>query len=200
MLVRHRMSQHPVTISPSDTLASARAKMQAGHFRRLPVEDNGQLVGIVTDRDIGRHGGIEDRTRVNMAMTAPAVTVFPDTPVEEAAGLMLTKQIGGLPVVEAGQLVGMLTVSDVLHAFREVLGATTDGSVRIDLVEEESALTLPVAADCINDLGGTVQGVGTYLEPKGKQDVFYIRFCGIDKNAVRAALQAKGYTILGVHG
>ena len=64
MLVRHRMSQHPVTISPSDTLARARAKMQAGHFRRLPVEDDGQLVGIVTDRDIRGHAGIEDRTRV----------------------------------------------------------------------------------------------------------------------------------------
>ena len=195
MLVRHRMSQHPVTISPSDTLASARAKMQAGHFRRLPVEDEGQLVGIVTDRDIRGHAGIEARTRVNMAMT-----VSPDTPVEEAAGLMLAKQIGGLPVVEAGQLVGLITVSDVLQAFREVLGATTDGSVRIDLVEEGSSLNLPMAADCITDLGGTVQGVGTYLEPKGKQDVFYIRFCGIDKNAVRTALQAKGYTVLGVHG
>lgn len=195
MLVRHRMSQHPVTISPSDTLASARAKKQAGHFRRLPVEDEGQLVGIVTDRDIRGHAGIEARTRVNMAMT-----VSPDTPVEEAAGLMLAKQIGGLPVVEAGQLVGLITVSDVLQAFREVLGATTDGSVRIDLVEEGSSLNLPMAADCITDLGGTVQGVGTYLEPKGKQDVFYIRFCGIDKNAVRTALQAKGYTVLGVHG
>ena len=200
MLVRHRMNQHPVTISPSDTLASARAKMQAGRFRRLPVEDAGQLVGIVTDRDIRGHAGIEARTRVNMVMTAPAITVSSDTPVEEAARLMLAKQIGGLPVVEAGQLVGIITVSDVLQAFREVLGATTDGSVRIDLVEEESALNLPVAADCITDLGGTVQGVGTYLEPKGKRDVFYIRFCGIDKNAVRTALQAKGYTILGVHG
>ena len=104
MLVRHRMSQHPVTISPSDTLASARAKMQAGHFRRLPVEDAGQLVGIVTDRDIRGHAGIEARTRVNMVMTAPAITVSSDTPVEEAARLMLTKQVGGLPVVEAGQL------------------------------------------------------------------------------------------------
>ena len=66
-------------------------------------------------------------------------------------------------------MVGIITVSDVLQAFREVLGATTDGSVRIDLVEEESALNLPVAADCITDLGGTVQGVGTYLEPKGKR-------------------------------
>ena len=200
MLVRHRMSHPPVTISPSDTLARARATMQAGHFRRLPVEDDGQLVGIVTDRDIRGHAGIEARTRVNMAMTAPAVTVSPDTPVEEAAGLMLTRQVGGLPVVEAGRVVGIITVSDVVQAFREVLGATTDGSVRIDLVEEGSSLKLPVAADCITDLGGTVQGVGTYLEPKGKQDVFYIRFCGIDKNAVRTALQAKGYTVLGVHG
>ena len=200
MLVRHRMSHPPVTISPSASLASARATMQAGHFRRLPVEDAGQLVGIVTDRDIRGQAGIEARTRVNMAMTAPAVTVSPDTPVEEAAGLMLTKQIGGLPVVEAGRVVGIITVSDVVQAFREVLGATTDGSVRIDLVEEGSSLKLPVAADCITDLGGTVQGVGTYLEPKGKQDVFYIRFCGIDKDAVRTALQAKGYTVLGVHG
>lgn len=199
MLVRHRMSQRPVTVTPHDTLATARAKMQAGHFRRLPVEDNGRLAGIVTDRDIRPHVGSEAWTRVNMAMTAPAVTVSPDTPVEEAARVMLSKQIGGLPVVEAGQLVGIITTSDVLQAFREVLGATTDESVRIDLVEEGSSLNLTAASALINDLGGTVRGVGIYWEPRGEQDVFYIRFCGVEENVVRTALQTRGYTVLGVH-
>lgn len=198
MLVRHRMSQHPVTISPSDTLASARAKMQAGHFRRLPVVDDGQLVGMVTDRDIRGHAGIEARTRVNMVMTAPAITASPDIPVEEAAGLMLTKQIGGLPVVEAGQLVGIITTSDLLQAFREVLGAATEESVRIDLLEEGDSFSLPAATALIDDLGGTVLGVGIYREPVGEQSVFYIRFCGVEKNAARTALQDAGYTVLGL--
>ncbi len=199
MLIRHCMSQRPITITPHDTLATAQAKMQAGRFRRLPVEEAGQLVGIVTDRDIRRHVGIETQTRVNMAMTAPALTVSPETPVEEAAHVMLSKQIGGLPVVEAGQLVGIITTSDVLQAFREVLGAATDKSVRIDLGEEGSSLNLTAATAVVGDLGGTVRGVGIYRESRGERDVFYLRCCGVEENAVCTALRAKGYTVLGVH-
>jgi acetoin utilization protein AcuB len=54
MLVRHRMTRDPITVGPQDTLATAQAKMTAGHFRRVPVVQHGVLVGILTDlRDKG---------------------------------------------------------------------------------------------------------------------------------------------------
>jgi acetoin utilization protein AcuB len=88
MLVRHRMTRNPMTVTPQDTLATAQEKMSSGHFRRLPVVHDGILVGILTDRDIRRHVGMEERTRVVAAMTESPLTVSPLTPVEEAVHLM----------------------------------------------------------------------------------------------------------------
>src|SRR5213083_1866129 len=116
MLVRNRMTQNPVTVTPQDTLAMAQEKMAVGRFRRLPVVQDGTLVGILTDRDVRRHVGVQARTRVVAAMTESPFTVSPLTTVEEAAQLMLTHQIGGLPVVEDGKLVGIITTSDVMQA------------------------------------------------------------------------------------
>ncbi len=199
MLVRHRMTQHPVTVSPQDTLATAQQKMTAGHFRRLPVVHDGALVGILTDRDVRRHVGVEERTRVAAAMTETPLTVSPLTTVEEAVQLMLRHQVGGLPVVENGKVVGILTTSDVLQAFLEMTGASTQDSVRIDLLRTEKGGDLAEAATLINGIGGEVLGVGTYREPWSEQSIFYLRLRNVDAAAASAALQNKGYTVLSVH-
>ncbi len=199
MLVRHRMTQHPVTVSPQDTLATAQQKMTAGHFRRLPVVHDGTLVGILTDRDVRRHVGVEERTRVAAAMTETPLTVSPLTTVEEAVQLMLRHQVGGLPVVENGKVVGILTTSDVLQAFLEMTGASTQDSVRIDLLRTEKGGDLAEAATLINGIGGEVLGVGTYREPWSEQSIFYLRLRNVDAAAASAALQNKGYTVLSVH-
>ncbi|MBI3302421.1 MAG: CBS domain-containing protein [Deltaproteobacteria bacterium] len=72
MLVRHRMTQNPVTVTPQNTLAVALEKMTAGRFRRLPVVQDGALVGILTDRDLRRHEGVQERTRVVAAIAEAA--------------------------------------------------------------------------------------------------------------------------------
>ncbi len=199
MLVRHRMTQQPVTVSPRDTLATAQEKMTAGHFRRLPVVHAGVLVGILTDRDVRRHVGVEERTRVGAAMTETPLTVSPLTTVEEAVQLMLKHQISGLPVVENGKVVGIITTSDILHAFLEMTGASTQGSVRIDLLRTEKGGDLAEAAALVNQIGGEVLGVGTYRDPWSEQPIFYVRLRGVDAAAASAALQNKGYTVLSVH-
>jgi len=199
MLVRHRMTQHPVTVSPQDTLATAQEKMTAGHFRRLPIVHDGALVGILTDRDVRRHVGVEERTRVRAAMTETPLTVSPLTTVEEAVQLMLKHQISGLPVVENGKVVGIITTSDVLQAFLEMTGASTPGSVRIDLLHTEKGGDLAEAATLINGIGGEVLGVGTYRDPWSEQPIFYLRLRNVDAAVASAALQNKGYTVLSVH-
>lgn len=199
MLVRHRMTPHPVTISPHDTLAAAQEKMTTGHFRRLPVVHDGTLVGILTDRDLRRHLGTEERTRVGAAMTETPLTIAPATTVEAAVQLMLKHQISGLPVVENGKVVGIITTSDVLRAFLEMTGASTQESVRIDLLRTEKGGDLVQAAALINELGGEVLGVGTYREPWSGQPVFYVRLRGVEAAAASAALQQKGYTVLSTH-
>jgi len=199
MLVRDRMSQNPVTVTLQDTLATARAKMIAGQFRHLPVVQDGALVGMLTDRDIRQHIGIEDRTRVWTAMTETPFTVSPVTTVEEATQLLLKYQIGGLPVVEEGRLVGIITTSDVLHAFLDVTGASAAGSVRLDLLQEGTGTTLTEASQVVSDLGGAVLGVGTYRDAWGEKPVFYLRLRGAGAEAAAAALRDRGFTVLGVH-
>jgi acetoin utilization protein AcuB len=193
------MTANPVTISPQDTLATAREKMTVGKFRRLPVIQDGALVGILTDRDVLRFVGAEERTRVDGAMTETPLTISPTTPVEEVVRLMRTHQISGLPVVEHGKIVGIITTSDILQAFVEVSGASVQGSIRVDLLRTGKEGDLADASAIIGQIGGEVLGVGTYRDPWSEQPIFYLRLRGVDSGSASTALEKKGYTVLGVY-
>jgi len=113
------MTQHPVVAAPDDKLSAVELKMHEGDFRAVPVLSDGVVAGIVTDRDLRRFSGKLETTRVKDAMTEHVITVTTDTPLAEAARLLRERKIGGLPVIEHGQLVGMITVTDVLQALTE---------------------------------------------------------------------------------
>ena len=195
MFVRERMTPNPVIIGPQAMLTTAQEYMTAGHFRRLPVIQDGTLVGIVTDRDIRRHAGAEIRTKVQAAMTETPLTVPPDMAVEDATKLMLRDQISGLPVVENGKLIGIITASDVLNAFLEMTGATTPNSVRINLLPKDGG-SLADAAKLIEENGGEVLGVGTHREPEQRKRGFFMRIRGLDAATAATALRKNGYTVL----
>ncbi len=120
MRVGERMTPEPETIGSTDTLAAAKALMDARGFRRLPVVDAGRLVGILTERDIRQHWGYLDATRVDAAMTPNPVTITPEESVQTAARLMISHKIGGLPVMAESRVVGMLTTTDVIKAFLDL--------------------------------------------------------------------------------
>jgi acetoin utilization protein AcuB len=120
------MTRTPVTVSPRDTLARAKSLMDSGHFRRLPVMESGKLVGMLTERDIRNHWGYLEATRVDAAMTHEPVTITPRISAEDAARLMLQHKIGGLPVVDNGELVGIVSTSDILKAFLNVVQASQE--------------------------------------------------------------------------
>jgi nucleotide-binding universal stress UspA family protein len=112
------MTHNPVTVAPGDKLTSVQARMEEGEFRSLPVMDNGQLVGIITNRDLKLWVGRLADSEVRQAMTQGPVTVTRDTTLQEAARLLEERKIGGLPVIEDGQLVGIVTTSDILEALQ----------------------------------------------------------------------------------
>jgi acetoin utilization protein AcuB len=199
MLVGKRMTQNPVTVAPDETLAAALAKMQAGHFRRLPVMQNGKLVGIVTDRDIRQHLGHEQRTRVTAAMTEDLVTVTPATTLESAAQTMLKRKVGGLPVVENGKLAGIITTSDILTAFLDVMGASEENVARVDLMLTDAPHDLGDAAKAIAGVGSEILGVGTYREKWEESRVFYVLIRTKDIDHVASVLKAQGFSVLGIH-
>jgi acetoin utilization protein AcuB len=123
MEMMHIMTRHPETIEPNDTLAKAKQMFDAGGFRRLPVVSDGEVVGILTERSLREHSGYLNSTKVNIAMSTPVVSVAPSTTVQDATRLMLKHKIAGLPVMDGGKLVGIVTTTDVLKAFLQVVEA-----------------------------------------------------------------------------
>jgi len=117
----HIMTKHPETIHPDDTLAKAQEMMDVGGFRRLPVVQEGAVVGMLTERDLRQHRGHLETTRINAVMSTPVLSVTPHSTVQEAAHLMLHQKVGGLPVVDRGILVGVVTTTDMIRAFLEVV-------------------------------------------------------------------------------
>lgn len=126
MQIWNVMTPNVATASPKDKLSKAYELMQTRHFRRLPVVEEGKLIAIVTDRDVRQHWGYLDSTLVSAAMTADPLTISPNVTVEDATRLMLEHQIGGLPVVDNGKLIGIVTSSDVMKAFLRMAQATLD--------------------------------------------------------------------------
>lgn len=122
MKTAKRMTSKLITVAPQDSLAKAKALMDSENFRHLPVlEEDGRLIGILSDRDMRLHSGYLDSTRVDAVMTSDPVTITPTTTVEEAARLMLRLKISAVPVVDEGKPVGILSTSDILSAFLDVV-------------------------------------------------------------------------------
>jgi acetoin utilization protein AcuB len=132
--VREIMSPNPVTVTPRNAIRTAINLMREGGYRRLPVVDRGRLVGIITDRDLRRAANspfvvreqwydnfILDHIEVGSCMTPNPLTVEPTASIAEAARLMRNHKIGGLPVVAEGQLVGIITETDLLDFLIELL-------------------------------------------------------------------------------
>jgi len=139
MYVRDKMSRNVITITPDQSLRMARERMRKHGIRRLPVVKDGQLVGMVTDRDVRQAWAspatslsthellyLLDRVMVQEVMTPKVLTVTPDTPLVEAARLLHDHKIGGLPVVDGRAVVGIITEMDLLEAFIEFLTAYKD--------------------------------------------------------------------------
>lgn len=114
--VRAQMTPDPVCVAPDTSLIEARAKMRAGGFRFVPVVDEGHLVGVITDRDIRAYSEHGADIETGAVMTREAVTVTPDVSIREVARLLVECDVNGLPVLENGRVVGVITATDVLKA------------------------------------------------------------------------------------
>ena len=134
MVVEDRMTRRVMTLTEDQTLREAIAVMQRHRIRHLPVVADGRILGILTDRDVKRAtpsllSGVDqdqyDRvlstTRVSQVMTRNPYTVTPSTPLKDAVKVVVDRKFGALPVVEADMLVGIITSTDLLRAFHEML-------------------------------------------------------------------------------
>ena len=131
MQVKDVMTQATVTESPQDSIRSAAERMWRQQTGSLVITEDGQLAGIITERDLLRAvalGGDPDKTTVDDAMTTEVFTVPPDMPLQDAAREMAARWIRHLPVVEAGKLLGVVSMRDVTGVF----AAMATASVRVE--------------------------------------------------------------------
>lgn len=200
MLIRRWMTKSPVSIGPGEMLVEARRKMDEGNFRRLPVVEDGQLIGIITDRDLRQHVGQLEHTRADAAMTRPVITVAPDMLLDQAANLLVKHKVGGLPVMDGAKLVGIITAIDMLRAFSEVLGTAEEGVSRIDLAFSGNSFDLVTIAELVGLSGAEVLGMGTYEGEGGRKDqIFYLRVRTEDARRTADMLTDQGFTVVAIH-
>lgn len=210
MRVGHRMTRNPLTATPHMALKAASELLQKHRIRHLPVVDRGKLVGIVTDRDIRRAlpsdaTSLEvhellyllDKVEVQEIMTKELTTATPDTPVEEAARLMVEKKIGGLPVLEGERLVGIITETDVLTAFVELMGLRASPA-RLEVVLEEKPGAFADVCQIIEQQGGDISG---FFTARGKYHgeelkVLVLRLEAPDFDELIRAIEGAGHRVL----
>ena len=148
MAVKDFMTRKVVYISPDTTIAHAADMMREQKLHRLPVIENDQLVGLVTEGTIAEASPSKatslsiyemnyllNKTKVGDVMIRDVVTISQFASLEDATYLMLKNKIGILPVVDNEQLYGVITDRDIFKAFLEVSGYGEEG-VRLRFVTE----------------------------------------------------------------
>jgi acetoin utilization protein AcuB len=208
MLVSKRMTGDPVAVSPGQSLAEALRLTREHRVRHLPVVGGGELVGIVSDRDIRlampsplsvadpeRAGFLRD-TPVSSIMAREVITIGPWDAVEDAARLMHRHRIGALPVVDAhGRLLGILSEADVLSAFVELLGPSGSSS-RLELGMTDRPGELARAMHIVGEeLKVNVCSMMVPPGAPGGRRVAILHVSTIDPREVIHALEAAGFEV-----
>ena len=202
MLVRERMSTQPVTIAADVPITEALRVMRQNQVRRLPVLDaGGKLVGIVSEKDllyaspspatslsIYEMHYMLSRLKVTELMTPDPITITPDVLLEEAAIIMADSKIGGLPVVEDGNLMGIITETDIFKVFLELLGAREKG-LRLTLRIPERMGEMARITTAIAQLGGNILALGTFLGDDPTTAIVTVKVVDVPADQLEVAMQ-----------
>ena len=204
MLVKDRMTSNPITITPDTSFPDAFRTIRENKIRHLPVVDKKRkLVGIVSRTDL-LHASPSDATslsifeinyllanlHVSEVMSSPPITVDQNAPLEEAARVMVEKQIGCLPVIDEGSLVGMITETDIFETFVEILGGE-EASLRVTVRVPDVRGELARVAGVIAKLGGNICSVARFRGEDPKHCYITLRLEGVEEEALVPALKAE---------
>ncbi|MBQ1914441.1 MAG: CBS domain-containing protein [Selenomonadaceae bacterium] len=208
MFVANRMTKHPITVTPDATLDEAAGLMKKHHFRRLPVVEDGKLVGFFSDRDLMRVSpspattlsryeirSLLDKIKVSEIMQKKVLTVSEDATIEEAALIMCNEKVGGLPVVSSvGAVVGIITETDIFKTFVDVMGLQ-DGKTRITVEVDDKLGVVNELSGVLTENGLSIDSLVTCKQPDGRYEIV-IRGDIPSVDDLRAKIEAKGYTVI----
>jgi acetoin utilization protein AcuB len=175
--------------------------MQRERIRRMPVMENGRLIGIVSDKDLLNASPSDatslsmwevsylvNRIKVKDVMTKQVLTIAEDMPIEEAARIMVDNKVGGLPVVKNGDVVGLITETDLFKVLLELMGAREQG-VRVTAVVPEKQGELAAITQAISNAGGSFLAFGQFSGEASSNRIVTFKVRRLDETAVRAAIE-----------
>jgi acetoin utilization protein AcuB len=205
MLVKDWMSPAPLTVSPETPVLEALRLLKERGFRRLPVVEGAKLIGIVTDKDlkdampskattlsVWEMSYLLAKLTVREVMATEVLTVNSLETLEDAALRMQERKLGGMPVLDnAGALVGILTITDVLGALVRVLGLK-EGGVRVTLEVPDQPGALGVAVEAIKP--SNILSVATAGLREGQRR-FVLRVNGEGLDGLADRLRAAGIAL-----
>jgi len=197
MKIKSLMIPYPITITEKASVAEAIELMKVNSIRHLPVVGKNKILkGFVTLADLKQGlipsmiGGVS----LDDLMIKNPVTVAPDEDVEIAAQKIYKNKIGGMPVVKGNKLVGIITVTDILGAFINMMGLLTASS-RIDIIVGEKPGSVKKALQIIHDNGGDIISVGMTANPKRSKRTYYFRLSPCRTTGIRKALEKEGFKV-----
>jgi len=204
MLVKDRMTADPTTITPDTSFPDAFRILREKKIRHLPVVDGkGKLLGIVARTDL-LHASPSSATTLTVfeinyllanlhikeVMSSPPITVSEDAPLEEAARVMVESKIGCLPVMRNGNLVGVITETDIFEAFVEVLGGG-EASLRVTVRVPDVRGELARLAGVVAGLGGNICSVARFGSDDPEYCYITFRLEGVEEKVLVPALEVE---------
>lgn len=215
MTVAKIMSPTPFVVEPQAPLREVYRMLAEHHIRHIPVVSADGLVGIISDRDVREalpsptspaeateFAAAMDRIAVWEVMAEQVITVTPRTPLAQAVHLLADRKIGCLPVMDAGQLVGIVTETDMLQAFAAILDDLS-GSPRLEVAVTDTPGTLQevsrLFADFPLDVGSFV---GAWSQPASRRRAtgraLVLRFQTLGPHEILRVLEGAGIKVLSV--
>ena len=208
MLVKDRMTSNPITVTPDTSFPEAFLTIREKGVRYLPVVDKrGRLIGVVTQSDL-LHASPSSATaltvfevnyllahlQVKEVMSQP-ITVPEDSPLEEAARIMVEKRIACLPVMRESELVGIITETDIFKAFVEILGSG-ETVLRITVRVPDVPGELARMSGVIADLGGNLYAVAAFRGEDPEHVYITFRLEGVEEEVLISALEDLGEEVV----
>lgn len=199
MKIKSWMHPSPITINREALLQEARKLMKENGFRHLPVVDeDDNMVGFITESDLREFSfpAMIDDIPVHQVMVINPITINQNASVESAAKLIHDYKIGGLPVLDKKKLVGIITLSDLLSAFIELLGILKS-STRLDVIVSKKGGVDDVAR-IIKKFNGEIVSVALESQTS-RRKVHYFRLdkCE-DIDSIVKALEKAGHKVISV--
>lgn len=207
MFVRNKMTANPFTVSQDQTIPDAQEIMMEHGVKRLPVMKKGKLVGVVSREDIegaspSKATSLSIReityllakTPIKKVMSKNPVTISSGALLEEAATVMRDNGVSFLPVVDDGELMGIITESDIFDSFIELLGFREQGT-RLTIEADDAPGILSRLTAIFGEQGANITHVAVYRGSGGKSDVV-VGTNSQDTSAIEAELERRGLRVI----